>query len=89
MEQAEGPAGAKAPWQAEAQRGHGKKGNEGEVKLKYGCDEGAHWAGLGEFTSMPNAEEINKGLSKYWHGQGGICCFAVFFIEVQSVYNIM
>ena len=47
MEQAEGPTGAKAPWQAEAQKGHGKKGNEGEVKLKYGCDEGAHWAGLG------------------------------------------
>lgn len=49
----------------EAQRGHGKKGSQGEDKLKYGWDEGPHWAGLGEFTSIPNAEEINKGLSKY------------------------
>ena len=77
-QQAEGPASAKAPWQGEAQ-GNGKKGSQGEVRFKHGWDEEPYWASLGEFTSMPNAEEINKGLSKYWRGQGGICCFAFFF----------
>ena len=60
-----GACKCKSPMAGEAQRGHGKKGSQGEDKLKYGWDEGPHWAGLGEFTSMTNAEEINKGLSKY------------------------